>query len=497
MKDSSLAKTGIEGLDLILRGGLVRECVYLIEGAPGAGKTTLSLQFLLEGVRNRESVLYITLSESRREIEATAKSHGWTLAGVTVFEFVPDEKTLAEEEQYTVFHPSDVELNRITKELLAEVERVKPQRVVFDSLAEMRLLAQSPVRYRRQILALKQALAARGCTVLLLDDSSRDHFDLQMHSIVHGVLSLNKHSPVYGMTQRRIEIAKLRGVSFSSGFHDFAIETGGLAVYPRLVAAEHESHHDHGPVPSGLAALDSMLGGGLERGTSALLMGPVGSGKSILTSCYAEAAAKRGEHSVFFVFDETVDTLMMRSRGLGIDLEGYVEQGLVTVRQVDPAELSPGEFAHLVRQAVEEKNAKIVVIDSLAGYLAAMPEASLLTVQMHELLSYLNHKGVLTLLVLTQHGLLGNALEAPVDVSYLADSVILLRYFEAAGSIKKAISVIKKRTGLHETTIREFQLKQREIIVGSPLNSFQGVLQGIPIFVGHEHDLLGDPHVPA
>ncbi len=491
MEQPPRSTTGIEGLDIILRGGLPRGCVYLVEGMPGAGKTTLSLQFLLEGVRLGESSLYITLSESRREIEGAARTHGLALDKVSIFEFVPSEELFAESEQVTVFHASDLELNRLTSQLLAEIERVKPSRVVFDSLSEMRLLSQSPSRYRRQILALKQALVTRGCTVMLLDDSSRDKADLQMHSIVHGVISLTKTSPRYGGARRQLEVAKLRGVNFVSGLHDFLIETGGLCVFPRLVAAEHRASYEKEAVSSGLTSLDMLLGGGLQRGTSALLLGPVGSGKSVIGSLYAAAAAARGEHAVIFTFDESSDALFTRSEGLGIDLKRHVDAGRIIVKQIDPAELSPGEFAHLVRGSVEQDGTRVIVIDSLAGYLASMPEASLLTVQMHELLSFLNHHGFLTLLILTQHGLLGNALETPTDISYLADSVILMRYFEAAGEIKKAISVIKKRTGPHETTIREFRLAPKSIAIGAPLSNFQGVLNGVPVFVGLSTELIG------
>jgi len=479
-----LAASGIEGLDNVLGGGFRPNRLYLIEGVPGSGKTTLSLQFLREGARLGESVLYITLSETREELQEVADSHGWSLDGITIRELVPSETALHPEEQYTMFHPADVELSETTKTILADVERVKPARVVFDSLSELRLLAGNPLRYRRQILALKQFFAGRHCTVMLLDDLTSTDRDLQVQSIAHGVVLLEQLNPEYGAERRRLRIVKCRGVKFRGGFHDYTIVRGGLEVFPRLVAAEFRRPKRLERLSSGLDALDTLLGGGIEQGTSTLIVGPPGTGKSTLSAQFAAAAAERGQHAAMFIFDESQNTLFSRAAGLGIKLAEHVESGLVTVQQIDPAELSPGEFVHAIRRAVEKHKAAIVVIDSLNGYLAAMPEERFLVVQLHELLSYLGENGVATILVGAHQGLIGMQMNAPVDASYLADAVLLLRYFEDRGRIRQAISVIKKRGGEHERTIREFRLFEGRIHVGEPLNGFRGVLTGIPTLEG-------------
>ncbi len=477
----SRLRTGSAGLDSILEGGFPANRLYLVEGDPGTGKTTLALQFLLEGARRGEPVLYVTLSETREELTEVARSHGWSLEGVNLHELVPPEESLKAEAQYTIFHPSEVELGETTRAVIDEVERIQPRRVVFDSLSEMRLLARDPLRYRRQILALKQFFAGRRSTVLLLDDRTSADADLQVQSIAHGVLMLEQMALDYGAERRRLRVAKLRGSRFRGGFHDFNITTGGLEVFPRLVAADRHGTFMPGTVASGVDALDELLGGGLDRGTSTLVLGPAGCGKSSLAAHFAAATAARGEQAAAFIFDEGVNTYLNRAAGLGTNLREQVEAGRLTVQQVDPAELSPGEFAHAVCAAVERDGARLVIIDSLNGYMQAMPDERFLTAQMHELLTYLNQQGVVTLLIMAQHGFMGS-MASPVDVSYLADTVVLLRYFEAAGAIRRAISVVKKRTGRHEDTIREMRLSSsRGVEVGEPLTAFRGVLTGVPV----------------
>jgi circadian clock protein KaiC len=475
--------TGIEGLDDILGGGLTPHRIYLVEGNPGSGKTTLALQFLLEGARRGEPGLYVTLSETREELLGVAHSHGWSLDGLAVCELIPSEESLLPDAQPRMFHPSEVELGETTQQVLDEVERCKPSRAVFDSLSEMRLLAQNPLRYRRQILALKQFFRGRHCTVLLLDDRTSEVADLQLQSIAHGVVALEHLAPEYGAERRRLRVIKLRGQRFRGGYHDFKIERGGLAVFPRLVAAEHHRDFTREPLRSGVSALDDLLGGGLNPGSSVLLLGPAGCGKSSLATQYIVAAAQRGEKAALFAFDESLGTLLARSAGLGLDLRGQVEAGRVILKQVDPAELSPGEFACLVRQAVERDGARVVVIDSLNGYLNAMVAERYLTVQLHELLTYLGQQGTLTLLVMAQHGLLGAAMQAPVDASYLADAVVMLRYFEARGRLRRVVSVVKKRGGAHEATLREFWMARDGLHVGAPLEGMQGILSGTPMFL--------------
>jgi circadian clock protein KaiC len=482
-----LVATGIPGLDDILGGGFTPNRVYLVEGNPGSGKTTLALRWLLEGERHGEKGVYVTLSETTLELTDVARSHGWSLAGVNIVELVARESELEPDNQTAMFQPSEVELGVTTRAILDEVERIKPRRVVIDSLSEMRLLAQNPLRYRRQILALKQYFIGRECTVFLLDDLTSETEDLQLQSIAHGVVSLEQLSPEYGAERRRLRVLKLRGQKYRGGYHDFIIQKGGLDVFPRLVAAEHARGPERGLLRAGNKGLDDLVGGGLPYGTSAVLLGPAGSGKSTLTLQYAYASAGRGERAVVFAFDERLETIRERMAGLGMDLAAPIDKGLVAIQTVDPAELSPGEFAHRVRRAVEGEGgapgAKVVVIDSLNGYLNAMPEERFLTAQLHELLTYLGHSGVVTFLVVAQHGLVGH-METPVDTTYLADTVILFRFFEAAGEVRQAVSVLKKRTGRHERTIRELSLGPRGLTVGRPLEEFHGVLSGTPVHRG-------------
>jgi circadian clock protein KaiC len=500
--DDATVPTGIEGLDYILRGGLPANHLYLVEGDPGTGKTTLALQFLLAGRARGEKGLYVTLSETKAELCKVAASHGWSLDGVGLFELESLEERLHTEQQYTVFHPSEIELGETTKHICEQVEKLKPSLVVFDSLSEMRLLAREPLRYRRQVLALKQFFAGRKCTVMLLDDRTSRETDLQLQSICHGVLVLERLAVEYGGARRRLTVSKLRGLQFREGRHDFTIEPGGLVVFPRLVAAEHKQRTAPGvsrprdTAASGIAELDQLLGGGLTYGTSTLAMGPAGSGKSTLVSQYAMALADAGERVVCYVFEETQQNYLDRAAGLGMDLRKHLETGMLTVDQIDPAEISPGEFVNRVRSRVNPANghdpARVVIIDSLNGYLNSMPSENFLLIQMHELLMYLNERGVLTLMVLTQHGLLGAAMQTPVDVTYLADTVIVLRYFEAFGEVRQALAVVKKRSGSHERSIREFKLSSAGIEVGGPLKEFSGVLTGVPRFTGQLKTLIAD-----
>jgi circadian clock protein KaiC len=478
-------------LDAILGGGLDPERMYLYEGRPGSGKTTLAMQFLLEGVRRGEPTLYITLSETERELQLVANRHRWSLDGITVFELVPPETSLDPSQELTVLHPSEMELSETSRLIFDRVESLNPSRVVIDSLSELRLLAQSPLRYRRQILALKHFFSGRKSTVILLDDLSSSQNDLQLHSISHGVVLLEQLAIDYGAERRRLRVVKMRGIPFKGGFHDFTIEQGGLEIYPRLVAAEHHKDFSGDFVPSGNSELDALLGGGLERGTNALLIGAAGVGKSSIALTYAMAAARRGERAAIFAFDEGRGTMLARAHTLGLPLQDGLDSGLITIKQIDPAELSPGEFANLVRQGVEQEKARIVIIDSLNGYLNAMPDERFLVLQAHELLSYLSQLGVLTFLVLAQHGVIG-PMDTPLDISYLSDAVIMLRYFEFDATVRRAISVVKKRSGDHEHTIREFKLGSRGIRVGPPLKGFSGVFSGTPVYTGESAPLLAN-----
>ncbi|HEY0333929.1 MAG TPA: ATPase domain-containing protein [Stenotrophomonas sp.] len=485
----SRISSGNAGLDSILGGGLDADRMYLYEGKPGTGKTTLALEFLLDGARKGEKVLYISLSETVRELQLVADRHGWDLGNVEIFELVPPETTLDPTQQITVFHPVEVELGETTKLILDRVAQLDPARVVIDSLSELRLLAQSSLRYRRQVLALKHFFASRRCTVVLLDDMTSQENDLQLHSITHGVVLLEQLAIEYGAERRRLRVIKMRGISFRGGFHDMKIVRGGLAIYPRLIASEHHSHFLGGFTPSGNADLDKLLGGGLERGTNALLIGAAGVGKSSLALNYAITGAQRGERCAFFAFDEGRGTLEARAKSLGLDLQPAIDDGLILFQQIDPAEMSPGEFAAAVRERVERDHARIVVIDSLNGYLNAMPDGRFLILQMHELLSYLGQQGVLTILILAQHGLVG-PIETPLDISYLSDSVLMLRYFEYDGQVRRAMSVVKKRSGDHEHTIREFQLSRDGLALGPPLEGFSGIFSGTPTYTGAREPLL-------
>jgi circadian clock protein KaiC len=483
------ATTGIAGLDNILAGGLPPHHLYLVEGTPGSGKTTLGLQFLLQGRQNGERGLYITLSETSSELHLVAASHGWTLDGIDVYDLVGDEG-LSEEAEQSILHPSEFELGETTRDVIAMVQKLQPSRVVFDSLSEMRLLAQSPLRYRRQILALKRFFAHRGCTVLMLDDKSGALGDVQLHSIAHGVINLEQNPNAYGPDKRRLRVLKLRGVKFREGEHDFNLESGGLDVFPRLVASEHSHAFEGVAVGTGTPELDELLGGGLMPGSNVLLTGPAGTGKTTTAISCAMEAMRRGEKVAYYLFDEGLGTLRLRSNALGLDIDPYLASGQLMLRALDPAELSPGEFAHLVRKAVENEDGRMVVIDSLNAYLQAMPGGKFLLLQMHELLSYLNLRGVITLLILSQHGVLGD-IRPDVDLSYLSDALLQFRYFEARGGLRKAISAIKSRTNNHDATIREFGLGPNGVEIGDALIDFEGVLNGIPRYTG-TMALLGD-----
>jgi circadian clock protein KaiC len=483
--------TGIAGLDDVLSGGFPQGHFFLVEGDPGTGKTTLGLQFLMDGARRGKQVLYVTLSESKKEIEKVARSHGWSLDGVTIFEYTPTEDSLRPEDQYSAFHPSEVEFQDTTQSILNEVGRVQPSLVVLDSLSEIRLLARDSLRYRRQVLALKHFFTNRNCTVLLLDDRTSGVQDLQLQSIAHGVLFLEKVAREYGKTRRRVQVSKLRGSTYREGYHDYSIQTGGVTVCPRLVANEHRMAPVDDAISSGISELDVLWGGGLHRGTSTLLLGPAGSGKSSIAMSYAIAAVRRGEFASIFLFEEWVHLACKRAAALNLDPCPYLDAGKLHIEQIDPAELSPGEFIQHVRDSVEKRGAKVVIIDSLNGFLNAMPGEQHLPIQMHELLSFLSQRGVVTLMVLAQAGLIGPTMSSPVDLSYLADNVMLFRYFEAEGRVRKAISVVKKRSGEHEDTIRELRMQQGRIVVGEALSGFRGVLTGVPTYVGSER-MLGD-----
>lgn len=480
---------GIAGLDDVLGGGLARNHLYLVEGDPGTGKTTIAMQFLMEGVRRGQKGLYVTLSESKAELLEIADSHGWSLDGVEIFELAPDEAQLQPEVQYTVFHPSEIEMSDTTNAVIAEVERLHPARVVFDSLSELRLLARDSLRYRRQILGLKQYFSGRKCTVLLLDDRTGEDHDQQLQSIAHGVILMESAEREYGIKRRRLEVKKLRGSKFREGFHDYSIKRGGVEVYPRLVAAEHFVAFHPIQLESGIPALDTLLGGGIDSGTSTLLLGPAGCGKSTIAIRYAISAVERGDRAALFTFDETLATLVIRANGLGMDIKKHADSGKLLLRQVDAAELSPGQFVYEIRQLVEKHDLKLLIIDSLNGFLNAMPGEHFLAMQLHELLAFLSQKGVTTLMTVSQVGFVGTNIDTPVDVSYLADTVLLFRYFEAAGEVRQALSVIKKRSGEHERTIRELVMRNGAIAVGEVLTEFDGVLTGSPIFRGQMDSL--------
>lgn len=484
---SSTLSTGIAGLDLVLRGGLTSKRLYLLEGVPGTGKTTMALQFLMEGTARGEQVLYVTLSETEDELRAVAASHGWSLDGIHIHEVIASEELLDPSQQHTFFHPSEIELGDTTKDINDSIERINPARVVIDSLSEMRLLSASPLRYRRQILAYKQYFSRKGITALVLDDRP-DNYDMQVRSIAHGVISLDYGQADYGTVRRKLQVVKYRGVDFQSGFHDYKITQGGTVVYPRLVASESRVDVVKELVSSGIASLDALLGGGVNAGTSTLISGPSGTGKSTLAAQFAWAAVERGENASMFVFEESVSLLFNRALSLGMDLQGAVGRGQLTIQQVDPAELSPGEFAHAVCAAADQHHAKVVVIDSLQGYLNSMPDERFLPLHMHELLMYLGQRGVVTIMVSVQRGIIGETASA-AEASYLADNILLMRHFEFNGVVNQALSVFKMRGRPHERTIRQFSISSDGIAVGEPLKAFHGILTGVPTFTGNSLDI--------
>ncbi|MAT69853.1 MAG: circadian clock protein KaiC [Planctomycetaceae bacterium] len=483
----ALISSGDDRLDYVLGGGFAKNCTILIEGDPGAGKTTLALTFALEGVRKGGSCLYICLSESEEDLKAVADSHGLSLEGLHIADLSPGSEAL-NENTTTMFHPSDVELSELTTAITNAFEQHSPTRVVIDSLGELRHLSQSELRYRRQLIALKSYFRSKECTVLFIDDR-KEIADLQLQSVARGTIELQKSTPNYGRIRRRLQVSKMRGQRVRTGFHEFTIERGGLQIYPRLVAAEHQRTFEPGMLTSGIAELDSLLSGGLRYGTSTLITGAAGTGKSSLTAQYAHAAIQQGGAAAIYAFDETAGNYITRSEGLGIPIGADRESGKLVLKQVDSAELSPAEFAWHARRAVEELNCRVVVIDSLNGYLHAMPDEHYLRGQLHELLSYFSQLGVCTLITLSQHGLIGTDVESPVETSYLADANILLRYFEHSGRVRKAISVVKKRAGGHEASIRELALSSNGIRISEPLDDFQGVLAGVPEYLG-THDPL-------
>lgn len=500
MSDAQPCHSGVTGLDEVIIGGYPSNRAHLIEGKPGSGKTTMGLQFLLQGAREGEPGLYITLSETKRELRAVAQTHGWSLDSISIFELVPPELSLDPKQQQTLLHSSDLELGETVRLAIEEIERLKPKRIVFDSLSEIRLLSMSALRYRRQVLALKHFFLLHDATVLMLDDLTSDQDDLNLHSICHGVIRLETTAGLYGPERRRLRIMKMRGMQFDGGYHDYVLRKGGLVLFPRLDAqgdgqreADQRDNFSAPAAKSGVLELDDLLGGGLDRGTSTLLIGPSGSGKSSLSTQYLRAALERGEKGLLITFDETKRILLSRTRGIGIELEPHIESGLLELQQVDPARLSPGELAGLVRERVSH-GSRLVIIDSLTGYLNSIPDEQYMLLQMHELLTFLNESGVVTILVLAQHGMIGT-MAAPVDMTYVSDTVVMLRFFESGGRIRRAISVLKKRTGFHEDTIREYGISSRGVTIGAPLTGFQGVMSGTPTFHGDDGDLLGIEHV--
>jgi circadian clock protein KaiC len=486
------AATGTSGLDFILGSGLARNRLHLLEGSPGAGKTTIALQFLMAGAALGEAGIYVSLAETEQELRDGARSHGWAIPkNIEIFELVPPESVLDPAQHQSLLYSSDLELGETTKRIFEAIERVKPKRVVIDSLSEIRLLAQSSLRYRRQILALKHYFAQHQSTVIMLDDLTNEVVDQAVHSIAHSVIHLDQLAPVYGRERRRLRVVKCRGQSFRGGYHDFLINPGGVQVFPRLVASEHRASFSGATLESGVPELDTLLGGGIAAGSSTLIQGPAGTGKSLIVMQFIAASVARGEKAALFVFDEELGLQLARFKKMGIDLQAMRDAGNLFIEQMDAAELSPGEFSHRARRLVEEKNIKLVGIDSLNGYQAAMTEEQHVILHLHELIQYLNRRGVATFITLAQQGMVGD-MRQPIDVTYLADSVIVLRYFEAMGRVRRAMSVMKKRTGGHETTIREFRIDSKGMFIGPPLDDFQGVLRGVPTYVGKDSPLLGE-----
>jgi circadian clock protein KaiC len=480
--------TGIQGLDEILGGGLPPGQIYLVEGESGAGKTTLGLQFLLAGQRRGERTLWITLSETERQLRQTAQSHGWSLDGIEVCNPITADGVRHGEEKYSFFSPADVELEQIRQAIVAATERVRPSRVVFDPFSDVRHLAREVLHYRRQVLSLREFFNEHGCTVLLMQELTRGTAgDLQAEALVHGYMTLHQDAPEYGGQRRRVRVHKMRAMRFRDGYHDFSIQTGGIEVYPRLLAPPHVDKHPEQAISSDVVELDSLLGGGMDRGSSLLIMGAAGVGKSTLATQYAVAGARRGEKAIVFIFDESVRSFRARAEKLGFPIAALLEDGTLTLLQVDTAEVSAGRFTNMVMQAVEG-GVRTVVIDSLTGFLNSMPEERFLVAYLHELLTTLGQRDVLTILTLAQHGLVGEV-AAPIDLSFLSDTVLLIRYFEAFGKIRRAISAVKKRAGAHENTVREMRIEAGGIHIGEPLTHFQGVLSGVPRFTGDARNL--------
>lgn len=481
--------TGIPGLDDVLRGGLPRNQLFLLQGKPGTGKTSIALQFLLEGVRRGEKGLYITFSETQRELEAVAVSHGWDLSKISILELSAISSQINAGNQNTLFHPSEVELSKTIDLLLKKITDEGAERIVFDSVSELRLLAETSLRYRRQMLSFKEFFIDRGATVLFLDDLTTEAGDVHVQSIVHGVLLLEKFRAAYGVERRQFHIVKLRGVGFKGGTHDYVIERGGVKIFPRLVASDHQGNFQSNVLASGVKHLDDLLGGGLDSGTSNLILGPAGTGKSTIALRFAISAAERGQKAAFFTFEESIPNLFARAEALGLDVEKHTKSGNLIIRKVDPAELTPGQFASILREAASETDLSLVVIDSLNGYIHAMPEQQFLMLQLHELFSFLGNRGIVTIMVLAQAGIMGS-MQTPLDLTYLADSVMVTRYFEAFGSVKKAISVIKKRTGAHEESLRELRVGKGGIIVGEVLREFSGIFTGVPRYNGNKNKIM-------
>jgi circadian clock protein KaiC len=485
---TSTCTVGIEGLDEILNGGLPRNRLYVVQGDPGVGKTTMAILFLLDGLKKGEKGFYITLSETKEELEQTAASHGWSLEGLEILELSTIEKRLHTLSPDTIFHSSEIELNRTTDFFIEEIDKIKPARLVLDSLAELRLMSETPLRYRRQMLALKQYFATRKATVLLLDDMT-EHRDLQVQSIAHGVIAMDMVSPNFGPERRRVRVIKVRGVNFRGGYHDYVMRRGGIDVFPRLVASSYSGKRVAGEASTGLKELDQVLGGGITRGTSTLLIGPAGVGKSTFASQIVSAAAEREEKSAVFTFDENLFTFIERSDAVGMNFSKHIKDKRILVQQVDPGGLTPGQFIHQIKQEALRNKISFLVIDSINGYLNAAPDERFLSVHLHELLTFLGHHGVSTIFTVAQQGMVGH-MTNPFDVTYLADTVILFRFFEAMGRVRKAISVTKKRTGRPEDTIREFRVENDGVRIGEPLVDFHGVLTGVPTYFGEHGKML-------